>query len=220
MSLRKVPFVLGEYYHIYNRGNSKQTIFHDKEDYDRFMKLIFLSNGRKNFKIHFIGNEIYDFYRGKPLVNIGAYCLMPNHFHLLLTQTNNGSISKFMQKVSTGYAMYYNNKYERTGTLFEGKFKSEHAKDDRYLKYLFSYIHLNPMKLVIPNWKKEGIKNKLRVLKFLERNPFSSYQDYLGYNRKQRKVINFKVFPNYFSTKSLFEDELFDWLNYKQARPV
>jgi len=125
-----------------------------------------------------------------------------------------------MQKVSTGYAMYYNNKYERTGTLFEGKFKSEHAKDDRYLKYLFSYIHLNPMKLVIPNWKKEGIKNKLRVLKFLEHYPFSSYQDYLGYNRKQRKAINFKVFPNYFSMKSLFEDELFDWLNYKQARPV
>ena len=216
MSLRKTPFVLGEYYHIYNRGNSKQVIFHDKEDYDRFVKLIFLSNGRENFKIYFIGNEVYDFDRGKPLVNIGAYCLMPNHFHLLLTQTNNGSISKFMQKVSTGYSMYYNNKYSRTGTLFEGKFKSEHVKDNRYLKYLFSYIHLNPVKLIIPNWKEEGIKNKPRVLKFLENYPFSSYHDYLGHNRRQRKVINFKVFPNYFSTKNLFKDELFDWLSYKQ----
>src|SRR3989338_6596261 len=110
MSLRKIPFVSGEYYHVYNRGNSKQTIFHDQADYNRFIKLIFLSNGEKDFKIHLIKDEIYDFNRGKQLVDIGVYCLMPNHFHLLLTQTNDGSVSKFMQKVSTGYSMYYNNK--------------------------------------------------------------------------------------------------------------
>src|SRR3989344_7939630 len=216
MSLRKVPFVLGEYYHIYNRGNSKQTIFHDKEDYDRFMKLIFLSNGRKNFKIHFIGNEIYDFYRGKPLVNIGAYCLMPNHFHLLLTQTNNGSISKFMQKLTTSYSMYYNKRREHTGTLFEGKFKSEHAKDDRYLKYLFSYIHLNPVKLLCHNWKEEGIKDKKHALTFIEQYKFSSYQDYFDCDRKQKEIINLEVFPDYFLTKKVFGEEIFDWLDYKQ----
>ena len=124
MSIRKTNFVPGEYYHIYNRGNSKQKIFHDKEDYERFIKLIFLSNGSNNFKIHFIKNDVvYDFERGKQLVDIGAYCLMPNHFHILITQTEEGSISKFMQKLTTGYSMYYNKKYERTGSLFEGKFK-------------------------------------------------------------------------------------------------
>src|SRR3989344_3214113 len=148
MSLRKVPFAPGEYYHIYNRGNSKQTIFHDKADYDRFLKLLFLSNGEENFKVQFIGKNIYEFNRGKELVHVGAYCLMPNHFHLLLTQAQDGGISKFIQKLSTGYSMYYNKKYERSGTLFEGKFKSQHAGEDNYMKYLFSYIHLNPIKLI------------------------------------------------------------------------
>lgn len=215
MSQRKVPFVSGEYYHIYNRGNSKQTIFHDQSDYYRFIKLLFLSNGKESFKIHLLQNDIYNFDRGKPLVDVGVYCLMPNHFHLLLTQPDHGSISKFMQKLSTGYSMYYNNKYERTGTLFEGKFKSEHADDDDYLKYLFSYIHLNPVKLIDKDWKEKGIKNKSQALKFLEQYVFSSYQDYLGYDRKQRKIVNPEAFPDYFPTQGLFKEEIFNWLSYK-----
>src|SRR3989344_8657918 len=114
MSLRKTPLVTGEYYHIYNRGNSKQTIFHDKNDYYRFIKTLFLSNGEISFKVFLAGKEVFGFDRGNPLVSIGAYCLMPNHFHLLLTQIEEDGISKFMQKLSTGYSMYYNKKYERT----------------------------------------------------------------------------------------------------------
>ena len=167
MSLRKISFAVGEYYHIYNRGNSKQIIFHDSDDYHRFLKLMFLSNGKENFKMCSVGNEIYNFDRGEQSVDIGAYCLMPNHFHILLTQTNSGDVSKFMHKLTTGYSMYYNNKYERTGALFEGKFKSEHANNDRYLKYLFSYIHLNPVKLIDANWKEVGIKDKGKTIKFL-----------------------------------------------------
>lgn len=216
MSLRKTVFVSREYYHIYNRGNSKQVIFHDEEDYDRFLKLIFLANGKKSFKVYFIKDNVYEFDRGEQLVHIGAYCLMPNHFHLLLAQTDDGDISKFMQKVSTGYSMYYNNKYKRTGALFEGKFKSEHADNDRYLKYLFSYIHLNPIKLINVGWKERGIKNKDRAIKFLEDYKFSSYQDYLGHNRIQKEIINPKAFPNYFPTSNLFKEEIFDWLIQKE----
>lgn len=215
MSVRKIPFVFGEYYHIYNRGNSKQTIFHNVENYDRFIKLIFLSNGKENFKVHLTGNDVYNFNRGEQLVDIGAYCLMPNHFHLLLTQTKTGSISKFLQKLSTGYSMYYNNKYERTGTLFEGKFKSEHINNDRHLKYLFSYIHLNPVKLIDKDWKEAGIKNKNIAFKFLKQYPFSSYLDYIGDNRQQKEIINKKAFPNYFPTINQFEREIFEWLSYR-----
>ena len=215
MALRKVPLVAGEYYHIYNRGNSKQTVFNNKEDYYRFIKLLFLSNGHGNFKVSNIRKEIFDFDRGEPIVNIGAYCLMPNHFHLLLTQTDEGSISKFMQKLSTGYSMYYNKKYERTGTLFEGKFKSEHVNNDRYLKYLFSYIHLNPIKLIDSHWKEAGITDKNQAIKFLEQYQFSSYQDYLGQDRKQKKILNIKVFPKYFPVANSFKKEVFDWLSFK-----
>jgi len=214
MSLRKIPLVSGEYYHIYNRGNSKQTIFHDKADYDRFIKILFLSNGEESFKVHLIEKEIYDFDRGAPLVNIGAYCLMPNHFHLLLTQTDNGSISKFMQKLTTSYSMYYNKRRERTGTLFEGKFKSEHIDNDRYLKYLFSYIHLNPLKIIYANWKEEGIKNKNQVPRFLKDYAFSSYQDYLGHTRKQNQIIDKKSFPDYFPNPASFQEEIFDWISF------
>lgn len=216
MSSRKISFNSGEYYHVYNRGNSKQTIFHDMGDYHRFVKLIFLSNGKENFKFHLIRNDIYEFFRGEPIVDVGAYCLMPNHFHLLLTQPPAGSISKFMQKLTTSYSMYYNNKYERTGTLFEGKFKSEHINSDRYLKYLFSYIHLNPIKLIDKNWKEAGIKNKIQAIKFLKQYQFSSYHDYAGIERQQKVVLNSKVFPDYFYTAGQFKKEIFDWLNFER----
>jgi len=214
MSLRKVPFAPGEYYHIYNRGNSKQTIFHDKADYDRFLKLLFLSNGEENFKVQFIGKNIYEFNRGKELVHVGAYCLMPNHFHLLLTQAQDGGISKFIQKLSTGYSMYYNKKYERSGTLFEGKFKSQHAGEDNYMKYLFSYIHLNPIKLIDKNWKERGIKNKTRAISYLEKYRYSSFVDYLGWDRLEKKIINPSKFPDYFSKTAAHKNELFEWLDF------
>ena len=176
---------------------------------------MFLSNGKENFKMCSVGNEIYNFDRGEQSVDIGAYCLMPNHFHILLTQTNSGDVSKFMHKLTTGYSMYYNNKYERTGALFEGKFKSEHANNDRYLKYLFSYIHLNPVKLIDANWKEVGIKDKGKTIKFLEQFIYSSFQDYLGVKRQQKVILTTREFPNYFSKPDQFRNEIFDWLSYK-----
>ena len=124
MAIRKVSFVPGEYYHLYNRGNSQQKIFHDKQDYSRLVDLLYACNSENNFRMFGLsrGQSFYDFERDKKLVSIGAYCLMPNHFHLLVTEKDDGGISKFMQKVSTAYVMYYNKKYKRTGSLFEGKF--------------------------------------------------------------------------------------------------
>ena len=213
MSVRKVNFVEGEYYHIYNRGNSKQKIFHDKQDYEYFLKLLFLSNGENKFRTLPLGNDIYDVQKGKEIIGIGSYCLMPNHFHILITQIEEDGISKFMHKISSGYSHYYNKKYERTGTLFEGKFKSQHANTDRYLKYLFSYIHLNPIKLIQPDWKEKGIKDKIKAIDFLNSYKYSSFQDYQGILRKESIILNKKVFPNYFPTQEDFEKEIFDWIN-------
>lgn len=213
MSIRKINFAGGEFFHIYNRGNSKQEIFHDKNDYFRFTKLLYLSNSSKNFKMRDLGKDVYGFNREGKLVFIGAYCLMPNHFHILITQPHNGSISNFMQKLSTGYSMYYNQKYERTGSLFEGKFKAQHANSDRYLRYLFSYIHLNPVKLINPKWKENGIKNKRMTFNFLDSYYFSSYQDYLGSNRLENKILSTSEFPAYFSKPKFFANDILDWIN-------
>lgn len=219
MSIRKIPFVLGEYYHLYNRGNSKQKIFHNTEDYQRFVALLYTCNSESSFKMFLIesssNKDPYLWERGRPIVSIGAYCLMPNHFHLLITEKGDGGISKFIQKLSTAYVMYYNQKYERTGSLFEGKFKSEHLSTDRYLKYVFSYIHLNPIKLLQKDWKEAEIKNKREAVRYLDGYEYSSYLEYTGVKRKQNSILNRKDYPNYFPSIKNFKGEILDWINYQ-----
>jgi putative transposase len=216
MSIRKVNLVGSEYYHIYNRGNSKQKIFQDNEDYFHFINLLYACNSINNFRAGTLakGESPYDFERGKRIVSIGTFCIMPNHFHILITQNEEKGISKFIQKLSTAYSMYYNKKYKRTGGLFEGKFKSEHLNNDRYLKYLFSYIHLNPIKLIQKDWKEVGIKNKKESLEYLQKYKYSSYLDYLDIKRIQNKILNIESFPKYFPNKKSFQAEILEWLSY------
>ncbi len=214
MSYRKVTLTPGEYYHIYNRGNSKQKIFHNTKDYERFIKLLYICNSNQNFKFRDIEKKVYEIDRGNTIVSIGSYCLMSNHFHLMLKEISEGGISKFMQKLTTAYSMYYNTKYERTGSLFEGKFKSEHLANDRYLKYIFSYIHLNPLKIIDKEWKEKGLKNKSGALEFLNKYKFSSYLDYQEINRSENSILQSLDFPEYFPTKESFNHEISDWISY------
>jgi putative transposase len=156
MGQRQVNFAIGEFYHLYNRGNHKQEIFLDEQDYVRFQRLLYLCNGSVPINIRDIRATNVDFYkyeRGDQLVALGAYCLMPNHFHILMTPLIENGVSLFMKKLGTSYSMYFNKRYDYTGSLFEGRYKSSYAGEDTYLKYLYSYIHLNPMKLLDRNWK-------------------------------------------------------------------
>ena len=216
MSIRKVNFSINEYYHIYNRGNSKQAIFLDEEYYNHFIELLYLCNSTRSIIYRDISKNAYDFDREETLVDIGAYCLMPNHFHILVKEKSENGISKFMQKISTAYSMYFNKKHKRTGGLFEGKFKSQYIGIDRYMKYIFSYIHLNPIKLIEPGWKEKGIKNIKNAIKYLKTYQYSSYVDYLNENRLRLKILNQKEFPKYFPSKNSFEREVLDWLKYKE----
>lgn len=219
---RKIVFSVGEYYHIYNRGTEKRDIFLDKADYLRFIVLLYISN---NIDVVHISNlinqgeslmKILSTDKKDSLVDIGAYCLMPNHFHLLIKEKTENGISKFMGKLATGYSMYFNKRYDRTGALFQGVFKSVHADNDEYLKYLFAYIHLNPIKLIDPEWKENGIKDKNAASSFLKGYSYSSYLDYSeGDNRLEKKIINKKAFPEYFSDRKDFEYFISDWLSYK-----
>jgi len=116
---RNLSFSVGEFYHIYNRGVDKRVIFLDSYDKDRFIKLLFMCNSEKPI----IYRDIKDITLGKldlgdPLVSIGAYCLMDNHFHLLVKEIQENGLSKFMNKLLTGYAMYFNIKYDRKGALY------------------------------------------------------------------------------------------------------
>lgn len=227
MSTRKVPLVDDEYYHIYSRGNSKQKIFLDKEDYNYFINCIYCFNSCKNirFREDVIKKkiDIFDLERGERLVSIGSWVLMPNHFHLYLTTShrsdlwlkpNKNRISEFMRKVLTAYSSYFNKKYKRTGGLFEGKFKSVHINKDNQAKYLFSYIHLNPVKLIDKNWKEEGVKDKNKTLEFLLKYKWSSYLDFKGIKRRQNRILNLEDFPKYFNNINDFDSEILEWLKF------
>src|SRR3989344_3332667 len=191
----------------HNHRNSKQKIFLDQEDYNHFVKLLYLCNSTRSITYRDISMNVYDFDREETLVYIGAYCLMPNHFHFLVKEKAENGISKFMQKISTAYSMYFNKKYKRTGGLFEGKFKSQYIGIDRYLKYIFSYIHLNPIKLIEPGWKEKGIKNIKNAIKYLKTYQHSSYLDYLNEDRLRIKILDKKEFPKYFPSKESFKKE-------------
>jgi putative transposase len=217
---RKVTFSLGEFYHLYNRGVDKRKIFINEKDYFRFLILLRICNSRERISIRdltgiYSFNELMEKDFGEPLVSIGAYCLMPNHFHLLITPIQDDGISLFMLKLQTGYSMYFNKKYERSGSLFQGIFKSEHVNKDGYLKYLFAYIHLNPVKLVQSNWREEGIRDLDKVKNYLEKFWYSSFQEYTGIERPESKILSKDKFPDYFSEELSFKKFIQFWLEYK-----
>ncbi len=237
---RNLKFSVGEYYHVYNRGVEKRATFLGNHDYQRFIFLLFLSNSKKHFKVRDIHDhvkrakaeelgeqkhrlslggvlfadlvEVVD--RGEQLAAIGAYCLMPNHFHFLLKEIRDGGISDFLQKVTTAYTMYFNKKNERVGSLFQNTFKAEHVGDDTYLQYLYSYIHLNPVKLIQSDWKETGIRDREGAKRYLDAYSFSSYADYCGKGRAEKAILNTEEFPDHFSASSDFNYMVDDWLDY------
>lgn len=213
---RKFSFSVDEYYHVYSRGTEKREIFLDDYDRDRFVRALFLFNSNRSFKFRDVKNLSFgDIERDGTKTAIGAYCLMPNHFHLLMRETEPGGISTFMGKFLTAYSSYFNKKYERTGTLFESTFRARHVDNDNYLKYLFAYIHLNPVKLVEPEWKNIGIVNKKRAEEFLKNYKYSSYEEYTGgMEREGGEILTRSVFPEYFENAHSFSDFIKDWIEY------
>ena len=207
----RIPFELDEWYHCYNRGVDKRNVFEDTGDYNRFLLLLYLGNGSiplrlSNLKDRNIRAVIEDasIEREEPLVEIGAYSLMPNHFHLILKETVEYGIATFMQRIFTAFTMYFNKKYERTGVLFAGPFKSKHVVDDRYLKHLVSYLHLNAAELFESGWK-DGLGDLRKIELKLAEYPYSSLYDFLGQKRPERKILGDSIFQLYDAIPTLSE---------------
>ncbi len=133
-------FAPDQYYHLYNRGVEKRDIFLDDQDYTVFLGLL-----KKYLERRTQGDDQKTSFT--PLdsgVKLLAYCLMPNHFHLLLYQEDADGISKLIRRVMTGYVMYFNNRHQRVGGLFQGRYKASLVNKDAYLQHVSRYIHLNP----------------------------------------------------------------------------
>ncbi len=210
---RNLKFSIGEYYHVYNRGVEKRIIFNDEFDYQRFLLLLVLINDEKSFEVQqlvreFSISELIKQSR-KPIVSIVGFCLMPNHYHLILKETSENGISRFMHKLGTGYTLYFNAKNDRNGSLFQGTFKAKHAEDDTYLKYLFEYVHLNPIRDFL---EKGGLVNK-DLLKIIIDNPNTSLRVYSGEEkgRLAEAVLNQADFYTLFSSFQEHTTRLLQW---------
>lgn len=148
--MRKVPFVVGQFYHIYNRGVDKRNIFSDGQDAERFLESM------KEFNVEEPIGSLYEIkYErkfGRPtskkskkekLVNIVCYCINPNHFHFILEEVIEGGISEFLKRLGGGYTKYFNKRNKRSGSLFQGRFKSAHIDTNTYLLHVSAYVNLN-----------------------------------------------------------------------------
>lgn len=176
------------YYHLYNRGVDKQNIFKDDEDYKYFLYLL---------KRH-LSNEVARDTKKRPYKNFHeelellAFCLMPNHLHLLVYQNSARSIEEFSRSLMTSYSMYFNLKYDRVGGLFQGRIKGSKIDDEPYLWHISRYIHLNPLDIGMnydkypfssypyytKNWSASWLQNK-RILD-IHNQYQQSYQDFVS----------------------------------------
>ena len=173
----------GEYYHIFNRGAHRQTIFKDKTDWSRFLfNILYFQSPYPFQKIsrlvqtyaHDTGfsvpnEDIEEVLKGR-FVELVGFCLMSNHFHLIVKETEEGGMARYMQRVSDGYTKYFNTKYEASGHVFQGSYKAVHVKTDTQLLYLSAYIHRNPRE--ISAWRGKEFEY-----------PWSSLQDFTEGNR-------------------------------------
>lgn len=217
--------VNNQIYHVVIRGVGDSLIFKDVNDYYRAIFSLYEFNTIEPIEIRKQRIKRKAYKAGKTgggqtsanreiLVEILAFCFMPNHIHLLLRQIKDNGITEFMRKIGTGYAGYFNKKYERKGHLFQGRFQVVHIKNDEQLKAVFVYIHTNSISLIEPRWKEKGIKEPKEVIKFLEKYKWSSYCDYIGKK-------NFPSVTKRDSLSAVMNDEkgcrefTEDWITYK-----
>ncbi len=219
---RLYSFAPEEFYHIYNRGIEKRLIFIDNLDYERFIRLLFLCNGidpvdSRDYKGLSFAECVEKVDKDREnLVYIGAYCLMPNHFHLLIKERDPSGVSTLMRKLLTAYSMYFNTRYVRTGRLFETSYQSVHIEHDNHLKYLFAYIHLNPLKITDPYWMELGVDDRTQAIKYLSNYRFSSLLDFINNNRDTKIILNKEQFPDYSVNEVNFVESMFEWIeDYK-----
>ncbi len=217
--MNREPFAQNEWYHCFTRGVEKRTTFETHRDFDRFLHLLYLCNNTESIKLSDYKSksreDIFSIPRDEEIVHIGAYVLMSNHFHLLIKQVTPHGISNFMQRLGTGYTMYFNIKNVRVGNLFVRPFRSRHIPDDRYFQKIISYIHLNPYELAEPEWKLGKVTSKNKATDFLKSYSYSSFIDYyLPGIRAERAIINTEAFDLISSTRVDAEEMISDASEY------
>lgn len=174
----------GTYFHVYNRGNKKEDVFLDESDFRFFLlrlKQYLFSDERDKNRLNLLPKDSF---------SLISYCLMPNHFHLLLRQNLDTPTSKLLLRVCTSYSKYFNKKYDKVGHIFQDQFKQITIGDNDYLKWLSCYIHQNP--------KVAGLVGKIADYRW------SSYQDFIG--KDPNGICDKEIILSQFKSDDDFKD--------------
>lgn len=230
-------FEIGRIYHIYNRGADRRKIYLKTQDYHRFILALELFNSVEKINLWTLfraqsrggadpplfGNRLQELREkrssGKRLVDLLAFALMPNHYHVILQEIAEGGISKFMQKIG-GYASYFNLQNERAGSLFQSRYSMVPIESDSQLLIALTYVHTNPIELVEPLWKDEAkVEDFHRAIHQLNTYPFSSYHDYID-NPKFPHVTQREFLRKFFNEKRTVQKETESWIRFKAERAL
>jgi REP element-mobilizing transposase RayT len=176
MARRKIQFLPGNYYHVYNRGANRELIFRNESNY------------------HFLLRRVKE-NMGKFQICVLAYCLMPNHYHFLLRQEGDPTISAFMQAVFNSYTKAFNNAHQRTGTLFEGPFRATFVDQCAYLLHLCRYIHRNPLEAGLAAHPAEW--------------PFSNYLEWI--DKRPGSLVDRDFIREHFSSPGGYEEFVLEY---------
>lgn len=198
-----------DFYHLVNRGVDKRKVFMSSADYARFIHDLWefnditpaphnLDRRIQTTSTPPMGGAMGDVGR-HPLVTIHFFCLMPNHYHLLVSPVDDEKekLSLFMKKLNGGYSKYFNEKYERSGALWQGKYRSVPIEGDAHFLYIPYYIHFNALDLKFPEWRTQCPAQPKAAEEFLRKYRWSSHLDYLG-EKNFPSVTDRAFFLNYF----------------------
>jgi len=232
MARKPREFEIGGFYHIVKRAVDGQKIFRNSQDSSRFIfGLEFFSCKEPINLWNILGRSkgtrgVSDTPRVErlnrkraqgraPIVEVHAFALMPNHFHLILREIIPGGISLFMQRMS-GYSRYFNEQYKRSGVLFESRFKAVHIKDNIQLNNTFVYVHTNPVALWEEGWKSFEVKNPQAALQKLGEFSQSSYMDYTA--EPKFSFLTTKFFFDFYGNKNKCRTAIEDWVRFKAKK--
>ncbi|UCD55079.1 MAG: transposase [Candidatus Omnitrophota bacterium] len=226
----KPELINGEIYHIYNKGTEDRKIFLKDSDYFRFIHDLFEFNNKeaavntnrffyKRHKSQTVRMPEIKRRKRNLIIEILAFCLMPNHFHLMIKQKVENGISKFMQKLGTGYTMYFNTRYERKGVLFQSKYKIKLLSSEEHFIYLPHYIHLNPLDLIGIKWREGKVDNPEKAAEFLESYRWSSYLDYIE-KKNFPSVTQREFLLKVFGGRQEYKQSIYGWLKMMELARV
>jgi len=227
MPYREQQLITDEVYHVVLKRIENELLFEDIDDYYRGIFSIYEFNTTKPVTIRErrkireqLKKEIRDPVsvtdERDRLVDVLAFCLMPNHIHLLLRQLKDGGITKYVNKMGAGYPAYFKQKHniDQKGYFFQGRFVAVHIKDNKQLTTVFIYIHANPISLIEPGWKKSGINAPEKVIKFLEGYKWSSYLDYFG-KKNFPSVTERGIIMSLIGDENKCKEVINNWVKYK-----